>query len=100
MYKFIVNLRFDWEEKLLEKTIKTDIKLDQHMTHLEETVREIKAHKDVFEEWKRTATTEYEKLEEWKRHWDEKRDSQIKAHASKLQKTTYTRWGRTTCPGN
>ena len=70
------------------------------MTRLEETVREIKAHKDVFEEWKRTATTEYEKLEEWKKRWDETKDSQIIAHASKLLKTTYVRWGRTTCPGN
>ena len=73
----------------------TDIKLDKHMTNLEETVREIKAHKDAFEEWKRIATAEYEKLEEWKRQWDE-----TKASQSKSKGTTYTRWGRTTCPGN
>ena len=85
----------DWEDKLLEKTIKTDIKLDQHMTNLEETVREMNAHKDAFEEWKRIATAEYERLEEWKRQWVE-----TKASHSKPQRTTYTRWGRTICPGN
>ena len=84
----------------MEKTIKTDIKLDQHMTNLEETAREIKAHKDAFEEWKQDATEEYEKLEEWKRQWDESKANDFMARASKLQRTTYTRWGRTTCPGN
>ena len=39
-------------------------------------------------------------MEEWKRQWDESKASQIIELASKLQKTTYTRWGRTTCPGN
>ena len=63
--------RFDWEDKLLEKTIKTDIKLDQHMTKLEETIKE---------------------MHEWK--------IQFIAAASNLQRATYTRWGRTTCPGN
>ena len=70
------------------------------MTNLEETVGDIKAHKADFEDWKRIATAEYAKLEEWKRQWDDTIASQIIAHASKLQKTTYTRWGRTTCPGN
>ena len=92
--------RFDWEDKLLEKTIKIDIKLEQHMTKLEDTVRDIKAHKDVFEEWRQKATAEYEKLEEWKREWDESKANHIMVQASKLQRTTYTRWGRTTCPEN
>ena len=65
------------------------------MTNLKETVREMNAHKDAFEEWKRIAAKEYEKLEEWKRQWDE-----TKASQSKSKGTTYTRWGRTTCPGN
>ena len=82
-------------DKLLEKTIKSDIKLEQHMNNLEKTVREIKAYKEAFEEWKTTAATEYEKLEELKRQWDEKRLSQVIE-----QRTTYIRWGRTTCPGN
>ena len=95
----------------MEKTIKTDIKLDQHMTNLEETVREMNAHKDAFEEWKRTAAAQYddmknavnekmEELQEWKRQWDETRASQRVTHPSKSQRTTYTRWGRTNCPGN
>ena len=94
-FSLFILYRFDWEDKLLEKTIKTDIKLDQHMTNLEETVREMNAHKDAFEEWKRIAATEYERLEEWKRQWDE-----TKASQSKSKGTTYTRWGRTTCLGN
>ena len=65
------------------------------MTNLEETVREMNAHKDAFEEWKRIAAAEYERLEEWKRQWDE-----TKASQSKSKGTAYTRWGRTTCPGN
>ena len=65
------------------------------MTNLEEAVREIKTHKGAFEDWKRIATAEYEKLEEWKRQWDE-----TKASQSKSKGTTYTRWGRTSCPGN
>ena len=94
-FSLFILYRFDWEDKLLEKTIKIDIKLDQHMTNLEETIREMNAHKDAFEEWKRIATAEYVKLEEWKRQWVE-----TKASHSKSQRTTYTRWGRTTCPGN
>ena len=107
----IVDFRFDWEDKLLEKTIKTDIKLDQHMTHLEEAVQEIKAYKNAFEEWKRIAAVEYEnmkntvdrklkELHEWKRQWEDMNANEFLSHASMLQKTTYTRWGRTTCPGN
>ena len=80
------------------------------MTNLEDTVREIKVHKDAFEEWKRNAATEYEnmrsavdekleELQEWKRQYEAKA-SELMAQASTLQKTTYTRWGRTTCPGN
>ena len=105
-FSLFILYRFDWEDKLLEKTIKTDIKLDQHMTNLEETVDEIRAHKAAFEEWKSNAAAQYdemknavnekvEELQEWKRQ-----ASQLIAHASKLQKATYTRWGRTTCRGN
>ena len=65
------------------------------MTNLEQTVGEMNAHKDAFEEWKRIATAEYVKLEEWKRQWVE-----TKASHSKSQRTTYTRWGRTICSGN
>ena len=108
---FCIYSRFDWEDKLLEKTIKTDIKLEQHMTNLEETVREISTHKDAFEEWKRVAAAQYldmrnavdeklRELQEWKKQWDETKGRQIITHGSKLQQTTYTRWGRTTCPGN
>ena len=70
------------------------------MANLEETVRAIETHKNAFEEWKQMAAAEYEKLGEWMKQWDETKGSQIIAHASKLQRTTYIRWGRTTCPGN
>ena len=76
------------------------------MTRLEEANQEIKTHNDAFEEWKRSAVAEsenlrkrvdekLEELHEWKRRWEDK-----KAHASMSLKTAYTRWGRTTCPGN
>ena len=84
----------------MEKTIKTDIKLEQHMKNLDETAKEIKAHKEAFEKWKTMAAAEYTKLEEWKRQWDETKAYQVLEHASMLQRTTYTRWGRTSCPGN
>ena len=70
------------------------------MANLEETVIAIETHKNAFEEWKQMAAAEYEKLEEWKKQWDETKASQMLAHASKVQMTTYIRWGRTTCPGN
>ena len=81
------------------------------MTHLDEAVQEIKAYKNAFEEWKRSAVAEYEnmrntvdkkleELHEWKSQWEDTKASQFIAHASMLQKTTYTRWGRTICPGN
>ena len=70
------------------------------MANLEETVRAIETHKNAFKEWKQMAAAEYQKLEEWKKQWDETKASQIIAHESKLQRTTYIRWGRTTCPGN
>ena len=51
-------LRFDWEEKLLEKTIKTDIKLDQHMARSEEVIKEIRDHAmlmtTIYTRWGRT----------------------------------------------
>ena len=74
------------------------------MAKLEETVREIKTHKDAFEEWKRNAAAQYddmkttlgenlEELQDWKRQYE--------TLASQMTKTaSYIRWGRTTCPGN
>ena len=44
---------------------------------------------------KNAVNEKVEELQEWKRQ-----ASQLIAHASKLQKTAYTRWGRTTCRGN
>ena len=81
------------------------------MTRLEEAIQEIKAHNDAFEDWKRSAAAESENVEktvdgqldelrEWKRRWEDEKADQFLAHASMLLKTTYIRWGRTSCPGN
>ena len=70
------------------------------MSNLEETVRAIETHKNAFKEWKQMTAAEYEKLEEWKKEWDETKASQMLTQASNLQRTTYIRWCRTTCPGN
>ena len=81
------------------------------MTRLEEANQEIKAHNEAFEEWRRFVAAESEnlrktvdvkldELRQWKSHWEDERADQFLMHASMLLKTTYTRWGRTTCPGN
>ena len=78
------------------------------MDKLEDTIKDIKSHKEALGEWKRTTTAEFEEvrnemdrklgeLHEWKRQWDDTKASEFMRH---VQKTTYVRWGRTSCPGN
>ena len=76
------------------------------MTRLEEAIKEIGSINDAFQDWKKNAAAESEnlrksiddklvELHEWKTHFEDQSSS-----FSTLLKSTYIRWGRTTCPGN